>query len=56
MLGFLARMFVSKTGVTTVEYALIAALIAVAMTAGIGLVSPSIFATFKAASETAPVD
>ena len=56
MFNIIARMFGSNTGVTTVEYALIAALIAVAMTAGIGLVSPSMFATFKAASETAPVD
>lgn len=51
-----ARMLMSKTGVTTVEYAVIAAVIAIATASGIGLVAPNIFSVFKVASEAAPVD
>jgi len=54
--SFLNKLIASKAGVTTVEYALVAALIAIATTAGIGLVSPSIFAVLQAAAEAAPAD
>ncbi len=56
MLRFLARLSSSKAGVTAVEYALIAAFIAVAMSVGTKLVSPNLFATFRSVSEAGPVD
>jgi len=56
MRRILSRLASDKTGVTTVEYALIAALIAIATATGIGLLSPSIVAVLKSASEAAPSD
>ena len=56
MRRFLGVWAADKSGVTTVEYALVAALIAIATATGVGLVSPSIFAVLQSASEAAPTD
>ncbi len=53
---FLIRFFADETGVTAVEYCLIAALIGIVMTGAIGLVAPDIFSLFKTVAETTPVD
>jgi Flp pilus assembly pilin Flp len=52
----LSRLIAEKAGLTTVEYALLAALIAIATSAGVSLASPSIIAVLKASAEAAPTD
>lgn len=56
MRRILRRLGGDKAGVTTVEYALIAALVAIAAATGVGLLSPNIFAVLKSASEATPVN
>ncbi len=55
-MNFLFRFIADEKGVTAVEYCLIAALVAIATTGAISLVSPDIYSVFKAVAETVPVD
>lgn len=56
MKSFRTRFFAARSGSAAVEYALIAALIATALIAGIKIVSPALSATFQSAAQALPTD
>lgn len=53
---FLKKFFVDEVGATAVEYALICGLIAVALIAGMNIVTPKLTAAFQIVSEAVPAD